>query len=361
VSARGIVALTLACPNACVFCAQVGLGARSPRSEQDVRSALRALRSSCDRVTFVGGEPGLVAALEEHVGAARGEGFVRIGVQTNGAGLVDVARLRALASAGLTDVHLSLLGADAATHDYHTGTPQSFERVMASLAAARSARLDVAASTVLTRSNFRTLDALAQRLVACGATSWCVSVPIVAGRAEANFDRVVPRLGLALPFALRALSSARARGVAAFVSGAPLCLLGPHGAHAIGEERRAFAPACEGCVAREQCPGVDAAYLERFDGDELGPRPTLARPSTLASSRALSEMFVGPGERAPARGRAAASAPTSLRRALPTLGRGQPATDEVGRGERRTGAALRELFPGLFEEREPGSDDDAGR
>lgn len=339
-----------------MFCAQVGLEARVERSAQDVRAELRALRTAHDRVTFAGGEPGLVEALAEHVGAARGEGFSRIGLQTNGAGLVEVARLRALASAGLTDVHLTLLGGDAPTHDYHTGAPKSFERVLACLSAARSAGLDVAVNTVLTRSNFRTLNLLAQRLVACGATAWCVSVPLVTGAAEANFDRIVPRLGLALPFALRALASARGRGVACFVAGAPLCLLGPHGADAIGGEQRTFAVVCGGCAVRDACPGVDAAYLERFDGDELGPRPTLTRPVTTASSRGFAELFVGAGERAPARGRSTAAYSIPARRALPSLGRGQPATDEVGRAEKRTGAALRALFPGLFDGSKPGSE-----
>lgn len=282
--------------------------------------------------------------------AARAAGFLRVGVQTNGEELVDPARLERLKGMGLADVHLTALGADAQVHDYHTGRAHSFERVLACFAAARAAALEVVVSTVLTRSNFRTLDALAALLVQRGAAAWCISVPVVTGGAEASFDRVVPRLGLAVPFALRALAFARSRGVPSFVAGAPLCLLGPIGADAIGEERRAYAPVCEGCRARDVCPGVDAAYLERFDGDELAPRATLARPVQSAPVLRFAALFTGTGERAPLRGLSAAVSPAKARRTLPLLGRGQPAAAEVGRGEKRTGEALRVLFPGLFDE-----------
>ena len=355
---RALVTLTLECQNACVFCAQHGLPARAERTVDGVREELRLRRRDAEAVTFCGGEPGLVPRLEEHVVAARGEGFLRVGLLTNGAGLGDADRLRRLARAGLTDVHLSLHGADAAVHDYHTGVAGSFGRVLECLAAARAAGLVVGVNTVLTRSNFRVLDGLATSLVARGAAAWCVSMPVVVGRARSSFDRVVPRLGLALPFALRALVAARSRGLAAFVSGAPLCLLGPHGVMSVvGAEPRAYGAACVECPARAECPGVDAAYLERFDGDELAPRATTARPLAAESADRHSAMFVGVGERAAVHALVATSSPAKARLALPTLGRGQPAAAEVGRGERRSAEALRALFPTLFDRREPPDDD----
>lgn len=355
---RGIVTLTLACPNACVFCAQDGLAPRPELSMAEVRSALRALRPAHVGVTFAGGEPALVPALDDFIAAARAEGFSSVGIQTNGAGLGESARLEQLARAGLTDVHLSIHGADAALHDYHTGTAGSLERVLRCLAAARASGLEVVVSTLLTRSNFRSLEPLAALLVGRGASAWCISIPSVAGRAETSFDRVIPRLGLALPFALRALSGARARGLATFVLGAPLCLLGPRGADAIGNERRAYAAACERCPAQDVCPGVDAVYLERFDGDELAPRSTLARPIASEAARRFADAFIGPGERAPVRGVGAEPSPAKARRALPMLGRGQPAVAEVGRGEKRSGEALRAIFPSLFEPGDKARDDE---
>ncbi len=360
---RGLVTLTQACTNACVFCDQDGLAPRESLDADGARAALASLRATHDEVSFVGGEPGLDASLEGRVDAARTLGFTRIGVQSNASNLMDASRWQRLAQQGLTDVHLTLLGAEAAVHDYHTGRAGSFDDVLRALAAARAAGLEVVVATVLTRSNYRALDALAALVVARGVAAWCIAVPVVAGRAEERFDRVYPRLGLALPFAVRALAAARARGLTAFVAGAPLCLLGPYGAHAIpgdalGDGVRAFAPACDACALRPLCPGVDVAYLARFDGDELAPRDTAVAPAAETRAHPLASAFVGPGERAPRRAEASEPSPAKVRRALPMLGRSVPAVAEVGRGERLSGEALRSLFPALFEGDAPAQSDD---
>ncbi len=364
--ARGLVTLTHACTNACVFCDQDGLAPLPALEAEAARTALAALRDTHDAVSFVGGEPLLDDALALYVAAARALGFVRIGVQSNGSNQLNALLWKRLAAQGLTDVHLTLLGAEAAVHDYHTGRAGSFDAVLRALAGARGAGLDVFVTTVLTRSNYRVLDALAALVVARGVTAWCVAVPVVAGRAEERFDRVYPRLGLALPFAVRALSSVRARGLTAFVAGAPLCLLGPFGAHAIAGDAltggvRAYAPACEACALRTECPGVDAAYLERFDGDELAPRDTAVAPDPGTRAHPFAAAFVGPGERAPRRAAVTEASPAKARRALPMLGRGAPAVAEVGRGERRSGEALRGLFPALFSDAAPARSDDDER
>src|SRR5262245_44910124 len=147
---RATLRLTLACDNRCVFCAQTGLadGGADP-SPLDAR--LAALAATAEGLSFTGGEPALDPALPEAVAAARRAGFRRVGIQTNGRRLAEPGFARDLAARGLTDVHLSLHGAEAAVHDYHTGQPGSFARLVAGIAAARAAGLVVACTTVLTR------------------------------------------------------------------------------------------------------------------------------------------------------------------------------------------------------------------
>lgn len=165
--ARATVRLGLACDNRCVFCAQDGLRA------DDVVD-LDAARATSDELTFTGGEPLLDPRLAEHVAAARARGFRRVGVQTNGRRLA--ARAAELARAGLTDVHLSMHGADAAVHDYHVGVDGAFAEATAGLAAARAAGLVVVATTVLTRSNFRVLAPLPRWLAARGVAAWAIEI-----------------------------------------------------------------------------------------------------------------------------------------------------------------------------------------
>jgi MoaA/NifB/PqqE/SkfB family radical SAM enzyme len=223
VFARATVRILSACDNQCVFCGQQGLPDHAP-SRDEIRAALEDARTRADEVTLTGGEPGLHAELPAIVEEAKNLGFTRIGLQTNG----KLARsMRIFEGAGLTDLHLSIHGGSAAAHDYHTGVEGSFVAAIATLSAARAAGLDVAVTTVLTRSNARGLADLARLLAARNASIWCISVPRVRGRAAEIFDRVVPRLGIAMPFALHAAQLATSLRLPVFLRGAPSCVLGP--------------------------------------------------------------------------------------------------------------------------------------
>jgi hypothetical protein len=330
--------LSRACNNRCIFCAQEGL---PEPNEPDLEVELRAAREASDTVTLVGGEPTLSHRLRDVVTRAKGLGFRSVGLQTNGAKL-DPELARALASAGLTDVHLSIHGAEARIHDYHTGNPGSFERAVTALGAARAAGLRVVVTTVVTRSSFRSLSALPSWLAARGVSAWTLAFVRHAGRAAGASDRVVPRLGLAVPHALHALEAATAAGLPALVSGVPSCLLGPFASRTMPEAPRAFGGVCAGCDARPGCAGVDPEYLSRFDGDELGHTEAVARDPDVAG---LAPSFAGPGDLA----HPESSARAATKRSLPVLGKVQPAHAEAAAGTaRRTGEALREIFPELL-------------
>jgi hypothetical protein len=170
-----------------------------------------------------------------------------------------------------------------------------------------------------------------------------VEVAAASGRAAAGFDRVVPRLGVALPFALHALSVAARIGLPAWIRGAPLCLLGPFAARSLASEPGAYAAPCQRCPARPHCPGVDPLYLARFAGDELDERraPEAGGPSPEPAE--LARMFVGIGERA------AVPPGEPAHVSLPLAGKVRPARNEARSSTpRRTGADLKEIFPGLF-------------
>ncbi len=320
-SPRATLPLLSDCDNRCVFCAPDGLDDVAPRSLDDVREALAALRPRHDAVTFTGGEPTLHPALPEAVAAARALGFRRVGLQTNGRRLREPGVAAALRRAGLTDVHVSLHGAVAALHDHHTGVEGSFTEATAGLGAAVHAGITAIVTTVLTRSNARSLGALAPWLSTHGVAAWTIAVPRTVGRLRAHFDPVFPRLALSLPYALHALTAARGRDVAVFLHGAPLCLLGPFAARSLPAAPRSFhAVRCEGCPARAACPGVDARYLQRFDGDELAASraPATSTQPFTPRDEALAAAFVGEGPGAADAG-ALESPPPPARVALPVV------------------------------------------
>jgi hypothetical protein len=271
-----------------------------------------------------------------------------VGLQTNGRRLAEAGFARSLAAAGLTDVHLTLLGADAAVHDYHTGVAGSFAALSAGLAAAREAGLTAVAATVVTRSNFRVLSGMPGFLRASSVAAWLLEFPRWAGRAASGFDRVVPRFGLALPFALHALNLALKLPLPAWIRGAPLCALGPYAARSLPDAPRAFGEVCAACPARAGCCGADAVYLQRFSDGELSARPAVEP----AGADPLAQLFVGTGELLlPAPGKVEPS-PAAVRAALPQLGKVKPAALEATPGQpKKSGDELKEIFPELFEPR----------
>ncbi len=341
--ARHHVRVGWACDNQCVFCGQDGA---PQQALADPRVALAQGRAAgASEVNFVGGEPALEPKLGELIVHARTLGYLAIGLQSNGRALAEPGRVDALVDAGLTDLHLSIHGPRADVHDYHTGVEGSFEAGMRTLAAARRRGVTVVVTTVLGRSSMRTLAELAPLLAGHGVAAWQITWLRIAGRAADAFDRLVPRLALAVPFALHALDRAQRLGVAVALVGVPACLMGPVAVHLHDDRSGAFSDACAGCAARDVCVGLAPEYLARFGPEELHRRTDV--PIASAMSPALARMFAGPGvlaERTVTLHPSAAAA----RLHLPQLGKSRPAVAEVTAVERKSDA--RGLFPQLDDE-----------
>lgn len=294
-SARAIVRLTSDCDNACVFCGQLGRAGALPFALDD----LAGLRARFDEVSFVGGEPSLDARLPEAIAAARALGFTAIGLQTNGRQLANHDRLLGeLLEAGLGDLQLSIHGSTAAGHDYHSGRPGSFAAAIDLLERARRRGLTCVVASVVTRSNFRELARMPALLKRHGVSAWLLEWVRPFGRAGESFARIVPRLGMALPWALAALEQARRIDLSAWIRGAPLCTLGPFAGQAIPASSSHHPPACTDCSARSRCSGIDLRYVEHFGVGELDARRANRVPLAPfdAGRQRLLRMFVGVGE-----------------------------------------------------------------
>lgn len=319
VNRRAILRLSLSCSNRCLFCAQDGVAGEEAVSEADLAAALAGLRREHDEISLVGGEPSLSPLLPQAIAQAKALGFNRIGLQSNGGSLGDPGVLGGLVQRGLSDLHITVLGAEPTVHDYHTGRVGSFVGLMNALHTARSQQVLTVATTLLTRSNFRVLGGIPALLRSRGVVGWCVALPHARGRAERAFDRLVPRLGLAVPFALHAVEGARRQGLPSWVRGAPLCTLGPLGDRAFrDDEPRSFASVCDGCAARSACVGLDPTYVRRFGETELSRQESA--PAESSAPAVLRRIFVGAGEMAPLEGAVAARLESPRLQPLPVIG-----------------------------------------
>lgn len=176
---------------------------------------------------------------------------------------------------------LAIHGPTAEAHELHTGRPGSFEAAMQALAEARTQGRPVVVASRLTRSSCRSLVAVAERLAAHGVAGWAIVWPRVA-QPVTSTSRVVPRLGIAVPHALRAVQRARQRGIPVVIAGVPSCTLGPFAAQGLrpgveGAAAGVYPGICDRCSARPGCSGLDPWYLDRFGPEELRPVPAVAR------------------------------------------------------------------------------------
>jgi MoaA/NifB/PqqE/SkfB family radical SAM enzyme len=156
-----IVNITYRCNNHCRFCA-VGNRIQEDLPLDEIKSRLLEHRAQgVELLDLDGGEPTLVPRLPELIRWARKQGFQRVNVTTNGRTLANPGTARRLADAGLTDLLVSLHGADAASHDDLTQTPGSFEQTTRGI---RNAvlevgdRLDLGINTTIAQANAAQLE-----------------------------------------------------------------------------------------------------------------------------------------------------------------------------------------------------------
>lgn len=220
---RHLVQLGLGCNNRCVFCAQRGLAIADAPSDAWVRTALERGRAEGHAgVAFVGGEPTLHAELPAWVERAHTLGFSDVRVQTNARMLAYPTYLGALTAARLTGVEVSLQGPAPAVHDYHTRVPGSFRQTVKGLLNVRGTAVEAAITTVVTRSNFRNLEELAELVAAVEARAWLLAAARPLGEAAAQAPCVIPAPEMILPPVARAAERARRAGVLVATDEAPL-------------------------------------------------------------------------------------------------------------------------------------------
>lgn len=292
------VALSFACNNACVFCAQGDLRESSDAIDgaAAIEDAARSIVAG-ETLAIVGGEPTLEDRLPEWIRALDAAGAGKIVVQTNARRLAYRSYASALrATSPRLSLDVSIAGSTEAMHDYHTGTPGSFKQTVLGLRNARAEKLRAVMSCVVTRSNFRHLAEIVRLAHAVGVTGLRFVLAQPVGRALDARDRVVP------------------------------------------------------------APEMVAPYLGLAQVEATKLRLEVKTSARGAAEDGAAGVFAGLGqvETESDRRAASASGKGQSRRSLPLLGRPMPGRQEERTSNRRkTGDDLRAIFPTLFEGAEP--------
>lgn len=313
---RGILRLTLACNERCVFCNEpterYDRLSVAPESVAEQLDAFVSTRQ--DTLTISGGEPTLSRdPLLALIRDARQRAIPFVVLQTN-AVLIDNAYARALADAGLTEGFVSLLSHEPELHDALMGREGAQAACLAGIDALRAAGVAVTLNPVFARSTQTTvpdyMDFVAGRLP--GVRSISVSVVQPHGRAEAQAD-LLPDYDTLGPAMRAGLARADHHGLRAInpYCGVPCCVgwedhldrctealeaqdggrQAPPGI--VNQGQKSHGPPCRNCALKPRCGGAWHAYWSLRKGSGIESPSQRVAPWRKNSDQTAGQDVVG--------------------------------------------------------------------
>ena len=261
------VSLGAVCNNNCVFCMEEDRDGRyvnnSAMTPERVRWILEAHRGA-EEVCFTSGEPTTRPELPELVALAKGLGYRRISVMTNGRRLSHAPYTALLVKSGMNRFYVSVHGHDARLHEGLTRTPESFAQTVAGLDAVAKLKrfgVELHTSTVVTDRNLPHLLGVYRFLRDHGVDQVVFNVMQANGRADTYFEQIFPKYA-AIAAGFRAFLDACGEArPPAFLVDIPLC-------------------------ATEAIPDFNRGFVERYRHYDLAEQASL--PATRAPERAQS-------------------------------------------------------------------------
>lgn len=178
--------ITRACALACVHCRAEA----QPKAHPDELTTAEALEV-VDQIAelnppvlvITGGDPLMRRDVYDIVERAVGKGL-RVSISPTTTALATRERFERLRGLGIQMVHVSVDGADEATHDAFRGIPGTFARAIATLDVLRDLGIGVQVGTTLARHNLHQLPELAALMASHGVRVWNVFYLVPTGRAH---------------------------------------------------------------------------------------------------------------------------------------------------------------------------------
>lgn len=289
------VKITFQCNNYCQFCVQGNKRDRfAPKTLRQIVDFLKKSRAEgYQEVVFTGGEPTVHPDLLKMVSAAKKLGFFTQ-IQTNGRTFAYKDFCQKLIALGVNQFSPSLHGASAATHDFLTSAPGSFDQVTRGIKNLKDLNQQVITNSVITTSNYKELPQLAELLVSLRVDQFQLAFIHIAGTAAANKDWLVPKKTEIMPFVKKALDIGLKAGVTVMTEAIPYCLMRGYEDYIAEKiipqakimdsdfvledytkyrqsEGKAKGPLCVKCKHYKICEGPWREYPEIFGWDEFKP------------------------------------------------------------------------------------------
>lgn len=290
------------CNAKCIFCCAKGLhGNAKWISAQTVK---RRLKKWADEgawlITLSGGEATLYPYLEEISLAAKKYGFKSVQILTNGLKLGNLDYARRLAECGIDEIKISLHGADAKTHNALMNVDNAFENAMRAVENLNIAGIKASFNFAVTAANYKQTPLFAKLAgTELGVTGFCFMFSFYSGgmleqknKLNISYTEVMPYLKLALQYmSLKniVIESKMLSNFTPCLAPELINLMSDWSNNSVESfskistgkitrkvnksycERKIKLPACEQCVYKDCCYGVDKGYIEIYGDKEFAP------------------------------------------------------------------------------------------
>ena len=214
------------CNNSCIFCSSnITTERQNKPIAQLKRMLIESRKRGCTEVIFSGGEPTIYKDLSNVILFARNLQFKSIKLQSNGILLQDKNYVQKLLNCGISEFWISIHGDCSKIHDFLTGSPGNFKKVIKAILNIMNLGGQVFTNTTITKLNYRSLPALIDLLHSLDINCFQFLNVHPIRRAAKNFDIVVPRLQEVKNYIHSALETGKTFGMKGLVSGYPLCFM----------------------------------------------------------------------------------------------------------------------------------------
>jgi len=230
-----IMNTTYVCNNQCVFCATGNRMDRHGPIEEQIAFLEQRHAQGFRLVDFDGGEPTTNPNLMTLLKKAKSLGFEQINLTTNGRLMSSVRNAEVIVRSGITNLLVSLHGPTQDVHEAQTQAPGSFAQTVGgirnALPLAQKHGVGFGVNITLTKGNWPHLMVFGELLASIGVPQVNIQFLTPFGRASAEHqpdpDDVAPLL--------HEFIEKYANAMQVQVINLPLCYLGDHAAHGLGD------------------------------------------------------------------------------------------------------------------------------
>lgn len=289
------IKLGFLCNNNCLFCAQ---GEEKKKygnlSTEEIKKLLKISRKNCQMVVLTGGEPTIRKDIIELVSFAKNLKFSVIQIQSNGRMLAYKDFCQKIIKAGANEFSIALHGHIAQLHEYLTNSKGSFKQTCLGIKNLKSLGQNVLTNTVVVKPNYRHLVEITKLLIVLKVDQFQFSFVHPIRSAAKNFDNIVPRISLVIPYLKKAIALGEYFKKRVTTEAIPHCFL-ENKQHCISEsfmpkmtvfdagqtildfsnvrinDEKAKGPECPKCKYFKICEGTWKEYPQVFGWKEFKP------------------------------------------------------------------------------------------